>query len=80
MKTMMTMINSNALILVVILLVASTTTMLSWWSKDGGSAFFVDAVPYMILTSTRSKCLSVIAPQSQTITIDYDAPGSYAWV
>mmetsp|Transcript_61525 Transcript_61525/g.150594 ORF Transcript_61525/g.150594 Transcript_61525/m.150594 type:complete len:331 (+) Transcript_61525:92-1084(+) len=34
----------------------------------------VDAVPYMLLTSSRSKCLSVIAPQSQTITIDYDAP------
>jgi hypothetical protein len=36
---------------------------------------FSQAVPYMILTSTRSKCLSVIAPQGQTITIEYDAPG-----
>jgi hypothetical protein len=38
---------------------------------------FVGAVPYMLLTSTRSKCVSVIAPQSQTITIDYHAPGKH---
>jgi hypothetical protein len=35
------------------------------------------ALPYMILTSTRSKCMSVIAPQGQTITIDYTTPGTY---
>jgi hypothetical protein len=29
----------------------------------------------MILSSTRSKCFSVIAPHGQTITIEYDAPG-----
>ncbi len=32
-------------------------------------------MPYFILTSTRSKCVSVIAPQGQTITISYHAPG-----
>ncbi|KAG7343923.1 emp24/gp25L/p24 family protein [Nitzschia inconspicua] len=32
------------------------------------------ALPYMILTSTRSKCMSVVAPQGQTIKIDYYAP------
>jgi hypothetical protein len=35
----------------------------------------VQSLPYMILTSTRSKCLSVIAPQGQTITIAYHVPG-----
>jgi len=30
--------------------------------------------PYIILSSTRSKCFSVIAPHKQTITIEYGAP------
>jgi hypothetical protein len=41
------------------------------------SAIAIHGLPYMILTSTRSKCMSVIAPQGQTITIEYDAPGEY---
>jgi hypothetical protein len=36
----------------------------------------VESTPYIILTSTRSKCVSVIAPQGQTITISYYAPGT----
>ena len=38
----------------------------------------VYGLPYMILSSTRSKCFSVIAPHGQTITIEYDAPGKQA--
>lgn len=34
----------------------------------------VHSLPYFILTSTRSKCFSVIAPQGQAITISYHAP------
>jgi len=34
----------------------------------------VCGLPYIILSSTRSKCFSVIAPHKQTITIEYDAP------
>jgi hypothetical protein len=45
----------------------------------GGAAAVVQGHPYMILTSTRSKCLSVLAPQGQTITIQYDAPGEYTF-
>lgn len=36
--------------------------------------YSVKGFPYLILSSTRSKCFSVIAPHQQTITIDYDAP------
>lgn len=36
--------------------------------------YSVNGYPYLILSSTRSKCFSVIAPHQQTITIDYDAP------
>lgn len=32
------------------------------------------SLPYMLISSTRSKCFSVVAPNSQTISIDYDAP------
>lgn len=35
---------------------------------------YVQSLPYFILTSTRSKCFSVIAPQGQSITISYHAP------
>jgi len=35
---------------------------------------FVNGHPYIILSSTRSKCFSVIAPHDQVITIEYDAP------
>jgi len=34
----------------------------------------VQSAPYFILTSTRSKCFSVVAPQGQSITISYHAP------
>lgn len=37
----------------------------------------VQGLPYWILTSTRSKCMSVVAPKGQTITVKYDAPGEY---
>merc|ERR1711971_1219138 len=42
--------------------------LLSLWAAA------VHGMPYFILTSTRSKCLSVIAPQGQTISISYKAP------
>eukprot|EP00536_Pseudo-nitzschia_multiseries_P000118 jgi/Psemu1/321464/estExt_fgenesh1_pg.C_20091 len=35
---------------------------------------FAQAHPYMILSNTRSKCFSVIAPHDQVISIEYDAP------
>lgn len=35
---------------------------------------FVHAAPYIILSTTRSKCFSVIAPHDQVISIDYHAP------
>lgn len=34
----------------------------------------VHSKPYFFLTSTRSKCFSVVAPQGQTITVSYHAP------
>lgn len=47
----------------------------SWTMTDNGyQNIFVHGKPYIILTSTRSKCYSVIAPRSQIITIEYEAP------
>jgi hypothetical protein len=40
------------------------------------SIHMTEALPLMILTSTRSKCMSVIAPQGQVISIEYYAPGT----
>ena len=36
------------------------------------------ALPYMMLTTTRPKCVGVIAAQGQTITIGYDMPGKFS--
>ena len=41
------------------------------------NSIFVDATPYTILDSTRSKCFSVIAPHNQIISIQYEAPGTF---
>ena len=37
------------------------------------------ALPYMMLTTTRPKCVGVIAAQGQTITIGYDMPGKFSF-
>ena len=34
-------------------------------------------LPYMLLTTTRPKCVGIIAAQGQTITIGYDMPGEF---
>lgn len=48
------------------------------WTTTGNSNNknngFVYGRPYTLLSSTRSKCFSVIAPRGQVITIEYDAP------
>lgn len=41
---------------------------------------FVYGKPYMILSSTRSKCFSVMAPHDQVLKIEYDAPGKFSSV
>lgn len=49
------------------------TSLYLWYILYNG-VIGVYGLPYMILSSTRSKCFSVIAPHGQTITIEYDAP------
>mmetsp|Transcript_25023 Transcript_25023/g.38294 ORF Transcript_25023/g.38294 Transcript_25023/m.38294 type:complete len:302 (+) Transcript_25023:286-1191(+) len=34
----------------------------------------IQAAPYFMLTNTRAKCVAVLAPQGQTVTIQYHAP------
>lgn len=42
--------------------------LLSLWAAT------IQGMPYFILSSTRSKCLSLVAPQGQTLSISYKAP------
>ena len=48
------------------------------WTMTGNrnhKNVFVYGKPYMILSSTRAKCFSIIAPHDQVISVTYDAPG-----
>lgn len=47
------------------------------WTMTGNrnhKNVFVYGKPYMILSSTRAKCFSIIAPHDQVISVTYDAP------
>eukprot|EP00934_Nitzschia_sp_Nitz4_P003874 Nitzschia sp. Nitz4//scaffold14_size191712//4847//5831//NITZ4_001698-RA/size191712-snap-gene-0.147-mRNA-1//-1//CDS//3329536852//3864//frame0 len=49
--------------------------MTLWWVLVGlWCLSTVQAVPYYLLTSTRSKCFTVVAPMEQKLTINYHAP------
>jgi len=50
----------------------SLMSLYLWYMLCNGIAVY--GLPYNLLSSTRSKCFSVIAPHKQTITIDYGAP------
>jgi hypothetical protein len=41
-----------------------------FWSKG------VEAVPYMLLTSSRETCVTVDAPGDTVLSIQYSAPGA----
>jgi len=46
------------------------------WTSTGNrnQSIFVYGRPYIILSSTRSKCFSIIAPRHQIVTFEFDAP------